>query len=212
MRHFVHPIFTALILVIALGVALPQGAGATPALCKVHADACQEKDIVTDLHMESVGSGFILLNDTANVLCLKSLIKGHPSSSQSSLIELEAFTLENCGTTAAHNTCTVTVEATPTSLELTRTALNLGTAALQGGKVRFQCTILGFVKIDCTYTAEGVSLGFEGALHKAETGHGMLSGSKVSMPSVGGELCPGHPTLDALYEPLEHVFLAAEVS
>jgi len=60
----------------------------------------------------------------------------------------------------------------------------------------------------CTYGGpEASGFTIEGALHTAGTGNGMLRASELTVPVVGGLLCPATSKWDALYEPLEHIYL-----
>jgi len=61
--------------------------------------------------------------------------------------------------------------------------------------------------MDCTFVGTA-QLTAEGALAAAGTGHGMFTASKVVLNRSGeGELCPESAKLDALYEPLEHLYI-----
>jgi len=72
-----------------------------------------------------------------------------------------------------------------------------------------ECTILGFVKIDCLYdegSIEGAMV--EDALESEGSGHGMITFNKTPLEVAGGELCPKETAITGLLEPLEHVYAA----
>ncbi len=189
------------------------------ALCKTHEDPCAEANLVKNIHMQAGTT--ILKTSLATVLCLKSsavahaehgglsllLVIEHPSGEKLTIIDPLGFqvltlTWENCGTNAAHNNCTVTNLKLPL-IDLLKTALNLGTATVLGAEVLVNCVGI----LHCVYGGKEIT-GFnvEGALHTAGAGHGMFTANELSVPNVGGLLCPSTSKWTALYEPLEHIF------
>ncbi len=189
----------------------------TTQLCKVHKEPCPAGSAVTSIHMVNVGAVPVLLNSTADVLCLSVLAVGTPLELASpQIVDVTQFTFSNCGTNAAHNNCTVTALELP-KLSVLKTALNLGTLTAPTGagegRTNVKCTILGFIKINCDYKGAGLSFGVEGAGHTATAGHGMLTSLKTSLPLSesleGGGLCPSTSSIDALLEPLEDTYIVS---
>jgi len=181
--------------------------GSTTALCKTHSsETCAEKDQVKSLHMATTKAP-VLYNTVANVECESSLGAATvlaPAEPQK--IDFTELTWKGCHTQGAADNCTVTTGSLPT-LDLKRTALNLGTAATLGLEVGIECTVLGLFELECVY-GDDVSLPVEGALHKEGAGHGMLTASKVELEKLEGEgHCPELVKWDALYELGEHVYI-----
>jgi hypothetical protein len=177
------------------------------ALCKTHSSkTCEEKDQVQGLHMVTTKPP-VLYNTIANVECESSLAAATVLGlAEPQKIDVTELTWKGCHTQGAADNCTVTSESLPT-LDLKRTALNLGTATTPGLEVGIDCTVLGLIELDCVYGGE-VSLAFEGALHNEGTGHGMLTAGKVELEKLEGEgHCPDSVDWDASYEPLEHVYI-----
>jgi len=175
-------------------------------LCKTHATKCEEKDQVKSLHLVTTKPP-VLYNTVANIECESSLgtatVLG-PAEPQK--LDFTELTWKECHTRGAADNCTVTSKSMPT-LDLKRTALSLGTATTLGLKVGIDCTILGLIELDCVYGSD-VTLQAEGALHKEGSGHGMFTASKVVLKKLeGGGHCPESVKWDALYEPLEHVYI-----
>jgi len=176
-------------------------------LCKTHSsEACAEKDLVKSLHLVSTRPP-VLYNTIANVECESSLGTATVlASAEQQKLDATELTWKGCHTQGAADNCTVTSESLPT-LDLQRTALNLGTATTSGLEIGIDCTVLGLIELDCVYGGE-VSLPVEGALHKEGTGHGKLTASKVELEKLEGEgHCPDSVDWDASYEPLEHVYV-----
>ncbi|HEY5708393.1 MAG TPA: hypothetical protein VIS51_03270 [Solirubrobacterales bacterium] len=176
-------------------------------LCKTHSgETCAEKDQVKSLHIVTAKPP-VLYNTIANIECESSLGAATvlaPAEEQK--LDVTELTWKGCHTQGAADNCTVTTESLPT-LDLARTALNLGTVATLGLEIGIDCTVLGLIELDCVYRGE-VSLPVEGALHKEGTGYGMLTASKVELEKLEGEgHCPDSVKWDASYEPLEHVYV-----
>ncbi len=182
-------------------------AASSTVLCKTHgSETCAEKDQVKSLHLATTKPP-VLYNTIANVECESSLgtatVLG-PAEPQK--IDVTELTWKGCHTQGAADNCTVTNESLPT-LDLEKTALNLGTATTLGLEIGIDCTVLGLIELDCVYGGE-VSLPFEGALHKESTGHGLLTASRVELEKLEGEgHCPDSVDWDASYEPAEHVYV-----
>jgi len=175
-------------------------------LCKTHSKHCEAKDQVTGLHLVTAKPP-VLYNTIANIECESSLgtaTAKRPGEPQE--LQVTKLTWEECHTQGAADNCTVTSEALPT-IDLERTALNLGTVTTLGLEIGVECLILGLIELDCVYGNEA-TLEVEGALHKEETGHGMFTASKVELPKLEGSgHCPESVKWDALYEPLEHLYV-----
>ncbi len=180
---------------------------ALTALCKTHtSEICVEKDQVKSLHLSTTKPP-VLYNTVANVECESSLgsatVLG-PAEPQK--LDVTALTWKGCHTQGAADNCTVTSESLPT-LDLGRTALNLGTVTTLGLEVGIDCTVLGLFELDCVYGSD-VSLPVEGALHKEGTGHGLITAGKVELELLEGEgHCPEYVKWEALYELGEHAYV-----
>jgi hypothetical protein len=177
------------------------------ALCKTHSSkTCAEKDQVKNLHMVTTKPP-VLYNTIANVECESSLGTATVLElAEPQKIDVTELAWKGCHTQGAADNCTVTTESLPT-LDLERTALNLGEATTLGLEVGIDCTVLGLIELDCVYGGE-VSLPVEGALHEEGTGNGKLTASKVALEKLEGEgHCPDSVDWDASYEALEHVYI-----
>ncbi len=176
-------------------------------LCKTHSsETCAEKDQVKSLHMVTTKPP-VLYNTIANIECESSLgtatVLG-PAETQK--LDVTELTWKECHTQGAADNCTVTSKALPT-LDLKQAALNSGTVTTLGLKIGIDCTVLGLIELECTYGSD-VTLQAEGALYKEGTGHGMLTASKAVLAKLeGGGHCPESVKWEALYEPLEHVYV-----
>lgn len=181
------------------------------ALCSTHSETCPEKNQVKSLHM-TAPTPPILLNSVANVECEDSLVTGTVlglgTGFSSQKIDVSEWTWEECHTEGAADNCTITNEVLPV-LDLARSDLNVGSVTALSIELRVQCSILGLHEMDCVFGGEAV-LDAEGALHSEGAGHGMITASKVILFELGkGEFCPGSAKWDALYEPLEHVYIVS---
>jgi hypothetical protein len=182
-------------------------------LCDEHVEAkCPAGHELASVHaVNTAGTVGILLNSTADVLCLNVLVQAASLGLAAPLqLHPSVFSITGCGTTSAHNNCTVTVENTaelPLPLFLLlRTALNVGTLSVDGGFTRVKCTIGGFIKIDCTYS--GNELSFSAAGAGGTNGNGMLTASNSPASLVKGNgLCPETSSLDGLLEPLVATYI-----
>lgn len=179
-----------------------------PPLCKVHVSNCESKDQVKSLHMATTKPP-VLYNAAANIECESSLAAVTVLSAvEPQKLDTTELTWKGCHTQGAADNCTVTSKGLPT-LDLERTALNLGKAVSLGLKVGIDCTVLGLIELDCLYGSD-VTLQFEGALHKEGTGHGMFTASKLVLKKIEGSVhCPESVKWDASYELSEHAYLGA---
>ncbi|HEX6753337.1 MAG TPA: hypothetical protein VF093_07115 [Solirubrobacterales bacterium] len=200
---------TALVAMAFVGASSATATGTT-ALCKGNEKVCSEGNLVETFHLlNKEGTALNLLSEFVNALCLgllantKSLHVGIPQK-----INSETITFTGCGTSAAHNNCTIEFKKVPT-FTLLKTAENLGLLTAANGELLFKCTVLGITKIDCTYDTSGLEFGVEGALHQTGTGHGMVTAASVPLAKGSGAKCPEKPsTLEFLLEPLEHAYVA----
>jgi hypothetical protein len=178
-------------------------------LCKTHtASSCAEKDLAKSLHMVTAKPP-LLLNTVANIECEQSLTNATAlslGSEKAQKLDVTELTWKECHTQGAADNCTLSSKSLPT-IDLTRTALNLGTAASSGLKVGIECAILDLFELDCVYGGT-VELQAEGALYKEGTGHGRFTADKEVLEKLEGEgHCPDTIKWDASYEPLEHVYI-----
>jgi len=172
-------------------------------LCKTHTEPCNS--LPASVHF--VAGTTVLKTSIVTVLCLGSLVVATPlglgTAPARQVFHNTALTWTACGTNVAHNNCTVTT-IKPGLVNVLRTALNLGIALVEGAEVKVVC---GEV-LSCTYGGPTVGeFAVEGALHTAEAGHGKLSANELTVPVVGGLLCPATSKWTASFEALEHLFL-----
>jgi hypothetical protein len=210
----------AMVAVIAMafiGIGAPS-ASAETALCKVHENSCSEANQVKLIHLQNTtGTVLRILNSTANLLCLSTLVDGNVLAlAKPQQIHIISFTVTGCGTDVNHNNCTLTSNASaelPWLASLLRSALNLGIIALSEFEgmhptTRIKCTIFGFIKTDCTWDHTGLEFEVEGAEHQAGSGHGMLTANESPVSLVEGSgLCPEESSFDFLLEPLEDTYI-----
>jgi hypothetical protein len=185
-------------------------ANGVTAACKTSAKICPESELVSSIHLNNTeGSAIGILTSVANVLCLgvlastKSLQVGIPQK-----INTESFSFTGCGTTSAHNNCTVEFTELP-SFTLLKTEPNFGELTATKGKLLVKCEIGGLFKLNCIYDTKNLEFKAEGALYKAGTGHGMITATSTPLsPKEEKEGCPKESSLDLLLEPSEHVYIA----
>lgn len=138
------------------------------------------------------------LSDVIDLLCLEVLVLA-------TLLELGTphqeghvdETFRTCGSNATHNNCTITTEEKPFGY-LLRTGEKQGVLVAEGGQLRLKCTILGFIKIDCSYKAENLEVTIE------DPGIGEATDLPIS---GGGNLCPEETYLDGEMVALEPVYI-----
>jgi hypothetical protein len=174
-------------------------------LCKVHQEPCAAGSAPTSVHF--VAGTNVLKTSIVTILCLASLAVATPlglgTAPNHQILHNTEIAWSNCGTNVAHNNCTVTTLA-PGLLDLLKTTLNLGTAIVLGAEVKMVCGEI----LSCIYGgAEVTGFTSQGALHPVGAGHGMLTASELTVPVVGGLLCPATSKWNALYEPLEHLYI-----
>jgi hypothetical protein len=171
-------------------------------LCKNHNSATSCSEVPTSIHI--VASNPTLLSSLGNITCESSLGTGTPGASGApQVITITSLTWTNCE--LGGEPCTVT---TPTlgAVNVLKTALNLGTLELSKTVIKVVCG--SFVSCKYEPNAEQI-LTVEGALHNVGTGHGMVTANGLDVHKVGSGFCPSSAEWDALYEPLEHVYIVA---
>lgn len=172
-------------------------------LCKTHTEPCNS--LPTVVHFK--GGPMVLVVNPATVLCLSSLLLSTPLGLGTAPAPQQLHNTEllwfNCGTNAAHNDCTVTTTALGI-VEMLRTALNVGTGNVLNNRVSIACGEI----INCVYGSAESIYSFEGALHTAGAGHGLLIGKELVLSKVsGGFLCAASAKMTTTFEVLEHLFL-----
>lgn len=190
-------------------MAFADASSATTALCKVQEETCAAKNLVTNLHLVNTsGSVETLSSELGNILCLGVLEQltvsglGEPQKAHAT-----SFSSTGCGTTAAHNNCTVTTIDLPDVHYVIDWWPPLILSFYLGDRRRVSCTLSEFVKIECTYDGTGMEPVGESALENEGTGHGMFTSEEEPMSLVSGSgPCPEEMTVDNLLEPLEHVY------
>ncbi|HEY5709748.1 MAG TPA: hypothetical protein VIS51_10160 [Solirubrobacterales bacterium] len=165
-------------------------------LCSAHTGlTCGEGDAVTSHHLVLASGTVGRILAAINVLCLGILIEATPlglGNPQSIHGLTQMYT--GCGTSSAHNNCTVTVQEQPL-LDLLKTGLDEGALTALSGRIRLQCSNLG---IDCVYDLEGTEF---------SVGEGHLTANETSLNELGGQFfCPDESLLDGLLEALTDVY------
>ena len=168
-------------------------------LCKTHTGlTCGAGNGVTSHHMVLTSGTVGKILAAINILCLGILIQatplglGNPQSIHANAVEGLMFT--GCGTGAAHDNCTVTVQEVPL-LDLLKTGLDEGILTATSGRTRLQCPGLG---LDCVYDLEGMEF---------SVGGGHLTATEIPLSELGGSFfCPDEGFLDGLLEALTDVY------
>ena len=165
-------------------------------LCKVHTGlTCEAGNAVTSHHMVLASGSIGKLLAAINVLCLGILIEATPLGlGNPQLIHTTSFTFTGCGTSSAHNNCTVTTLEQPLA-NLLKTGLDEGVLAFTNGQLGTVCANLG---INCVYDGEGMEF---------NVGAGHLTAGETPVTELGGKfLCPDEGFVDALYETLGNAY------
>lgn len=173
-------------------------------LCKVHtATTCPAGSATTAVHIvNKPGTVGFLLSDLVDVLCLNVLGQGTPLAlGKPQQIHSTVLSFTQCGSNASHNNCTVTTETQPL-FELLNIGLDVGILTATSGVTRVQCTVFGFIKIDCKYAAAGLEFEVEGG------NPGEFSAEETPVSFIAGSaLCPEESTLDGELQSLEEVHI-----
>lgn len=192
---------TAIIAIVALGVCGATGAMAqtNTALCEVHQDPCEQKNLITEAHYRlPAGKVFTLKGNTMTILCLEMLAKetvGALATAPNPLkITTTKLTFGECGTTAAHNNCTVTAVTLPEDHFL-RTALNKASGKSLAGRVLSDC-IFAFGEIACAYDETGIELELEYNEEEETEGNIKRVVEEEGELVEGSAPCPETVTLD----------------
>ena len=168
-------------------------------LCNAHTGlTCSSK--ATSVHsVLKEGTVGKLLSSLVDVLCLTVLVEsagddvgdlGNPQR-----LDASAMSFKGCGTTSAHNNCTVTVEELPDNT-LLKLGLDVGSLEASSGRTRLQGCGLG---LNCLYDTEG-TLFSVGAQH--------LTADETPTTELGGKFfCPDNGLLDGLLETLDDRFV-----
>jgi hypothetical protein len=199
----------ALTALVAMALVGASSASATStALCAVHEDPCSGENQVETLHGTlTSGTVFRILNSIADVLCLNVLSEVEVAELGNPLVLTSiGGSYQNCGTNSSHSNCSIIPEGGSPVSNLLKTGLNLGVLTAESGTVRVECTIFGFIKIDCVYESPGLENEVEGA----SGDHGMVtSENDPASLKEGSGVCPGESFTDYLLEPLEDVYLVS---
>ncbi|HEY7949564.1 MAG TPA: hypothetical protein VID51_01885 [Solirubrobacterales bacterium] len=192
---------TAIIAVVAFGVcgAASAMAQTSTALCEVHQEPCEQKNLMTETHYQlPAGKVYTMKSATMTILCLEMLYKetvaGLATAPKPLKFTTTKLTFDKCGTTAAHNNCTVTTLILPEEHFL-RTDLNKATGKVLAGRVISECDF-AFGKVVCAYDETGVELELE--YNESEEAEGDIESVEEEEVELteGSELCPKTATLD----------------
>lgn len=191
----------------------PSAEAELTALCKANEYPCPTASRASSLNME-LASGAVwslhTTNPTFTVLCLTASLKGTALEIGSpQLIDRTAQSYSGCGTTTAHNNCTVTAFFEKTTYGLLKTGVNSGELESRGGEFSVKCTVLEKTKLQCTYKDKGLVFKFEGK--SGTNGHGRVKAAEVKVEKLGGEICPEQSVLTTTLEPSEDVYLGGGV-
>ena len=183
------------------------------ALCKANEYPCPSANQFTSLTLElSSGSVWSLktVKPTMTVLCLGSVLKGTVLGMGSpQYIDRTGQTYSNCGTTSAHDNCTVTSFFEKTKFELTKTAENLGELKASQGETAVKCTVLGKTTLECTYRDKSLVLHVKGK--DGTNGHDKFSAAELPFEVAGGGLCPEKSLVTTSLEQTEDGYLGEKV-
>jgi hypothetical protein len=192
--------------VVGAGTAMATG---TTTLCKENKTPCPEAQRYgAGTLVEGLSTNPVLLGTffgfVGSVSCEHSIVSGKLNSSigtpLSGKIENITFT-GNCKSTFG-GSCTVTTVKKGT-LDLLRTAANLGTATSLGNEVLIKCT--GFINMDCVF-------GGTPQLHAEGSPVKHLTANEAVLVPVSGTGCPSNPRWDALYkitQPTGNLFISS---
>jgi hypothetical protein len=192
----------ALTAVAAMAIVGASSAMAEPgktALCKVSELVCSQPNYVAQLHM--LATDVKLLSSLGEILCNTVLVLsetlelGEPSQ----VIHVAEFNWLECKRNGVR--CTVTT-LNPGVMTLTNIGNLLGIVKWAGIEINFKC---GFF-VNCTYSGE-FELGAESAEHAEGAGNGMITAENYPVEKLGSGLCPSEAKWDALFEPLEAVYI-----
>ena len=192
----------ALAAVVAMAfVGASSASAANTSLCKTTTEPCPEANqwkAGETIHLASTETGK-LLNSIATVLCLTVLgnLKVLGASLANPLSMDGHFVYSGCGTNSTHTNCEVE-ETEEGRFNVNATGAHTGTATGENGKAHVHCTkVLGFITIDCTYVAAGLTAELSGL----EPSHVTLTKQPVNLLEGSG-LCPEESKVDALLTPL----------
>jgi hypothetical protein len=150
-----------------------------------------------------------LLNSTADILCLLVLIEAEAldlATAGPQVIHALIQKFENCGTNSTHNNCVVTTEELPL-FHLLKIGVDEGSLLALNGKKRVECTIGGFIKINCVYAGNNLLYKVRGP-QASGTIHGDFHAKETPLELVeGGGLCPTESFFDALLLPLAPTYV-----
>ena len=183
----------AIAILAAMAFGGPSSASATNTqLCKTHTSLTCASGVTSASLVPYPGTTWKLLNSIVDVLCLNASTTLEPQSLGSpQTINEKNLSLTNCGTTSAHNNCTITVESLRT-LTLLKVALNEGVLTTTGGLIHVKCTVLGFPKIDCKYSLADMQAFVDG-------GNPAFVFESAPVDVYEGDLCPDENYLEATF-------------
>jgi hypothetical protein len=173
---------------------------AEPALlCKADESPCSSGNLITHVHETQVGKAKLLSEPT--VECEVVLFLGDADATQEAegALEIEGkFTYEKC-----NNSCKVTEEEGPATIEVLRTESELATVTGEG-LVKLNC-FFGF--INCRYNGEGLIGHGLGPLTSASKNGSVIIEEQETKKESG--TCPESAFLDLTTTPLEATYISA---
>lgn len=163
-------------------------------LCKVSELVCPVSQKIEHANFTSLSTDLLLLTNISNVKCTHSIISGTALLLANPLvIHISLVDLTGCAETIFGSKCTVTTNNAGL-LKLLKTGPNVGTLAMEGIELLFNCSTIG---LHCAYGNPTSSLAFKGS---EGTGLASISASGVVLPKLKGSFfCPEASFLDATY-------------
>ncbi|HEX6752051.1 MAG TPA: hypothetical protein VF093_00495 [Solirubrobacterales bacterium] len=178
----------AAVIAMALAGASTAMANGSTAICKVHQDPCVGANHFKAVHfVNRPGTVLGFLTEDFTALCLNVLRQADVLAlANPQEVHTTQLTFTGCGTTAAHNNCTFTVEQLALG-DLLRTALNKGRETFLSGRFKVKCGGGEFLEVDCEYLQENA---------ETEVTTGKETEINIEEELVEGEsgsLCPSVP-------------------
>jgi hypothetical protein len=175
--------------VTAIAIVGASSASASGVLCEKNEKVCPEESIVNHWIWNTPG----VWRWRNTLLCLNqiTLWAYDPWTG----LYASYLTYSNCGTTIAHNNCSVRLagEEEEQEIELTVTSKNEGTVEVLSGETEAECKVFGLPVLKCTYDEEGSKYKIKGAEGESD-GVVTLKGAKYT--KLKGSICPEYEEIE----------------